>query len=231
MQHGTTLHGAQILDKEYETVPTTYYTRESPLNDIVAFLRPKTIGAVGLGTGAINCSATPDRKVTFFEIDPDVLKIAQNQFTYLSKCGTGMPEVIIGDARLEIQRLKDTKFDLIILDAFSSDSIPTHLLTKEAMEVYLDHLMPDGIILFHISNRYFRLDGPIAASGALLGLKNMHITRTVPKQGYATGSKWIALARPDVKLQLLLYSQWRPVKTEKKPWTDDYTNLLEALRF
>ncbi|MBU2573759.1 MAG: fused MFS/spermidine synthase [Elusimicrobia bacterium] len=232
MQHGTTLHGSQILDKEYETTPTAYYTREGPLNDVIALIKPKTIAAVGLGPGTINCFAAPGREVVFFELDPAVVKIAKEQFTYLSKCGPGTPRIVVGDARLELQR-ETEKFDLIILDAFSSDTVPTHLLTREAVELYLRRLAPGGVILFHVSNRHFRLEGPIAATGETLGLKNAAVARRNLPQPYAKQSRWLALTRQSVDLRPLAGAGWTRVTLLKKtrPWTDDYIDLLSALKF
>ncbi|MCE9508719.1 MAG: fused MFS/spermidine synthase [Alphaproteobacteria bacterium] len=233
MQHGTTLHGFQIMGKEYETIPTTYYTREGPLGDVFNMANPQSVAAVGLGTGTINCYATPDRDITFFEIDADVVKIAKEQFTYLSKCGSKMPRIIIGDARLELKKLENEKFDLIILDAFSSDMIPTHLLTKEAIEIYLQRLSPQGIILFHISNRYFDLTPPITAAGALLGLKNASVMQFQLLPFYAAASKWVALSRPGVDLSPLSKTKWleNVPPQDATPWTDDYTDLMGALNF
>ncbi len=240
MQNGTTLHGTQMLDKEYETTPTTYYTREGPLGDIISVFKPKTIASVGLGTGTTNCYSNPERKITFFDINPDVVKIAKEQFTYLSKCGGGMPRIILGDARLELKKLENEKFDLIILDAFSSDNIPTHLLTKEAIEVYLQRLTPGGIILFHISNRHFILDGPIAAAGKLLGLRNAVIIQDKVVHSYAATSRWMVLTRPRVDLEPLNKYGWKVIDLDPKydlpeeylkPWTDDYTDLLSVVHF
>lgn len=232
MSHGTTLHGTQILQPNYEMVPTTYYTREGPLNDVINLIHPKAVAAVGLGTGSINCYATPERQITFFEINPAVIDIAQQYFTYLSKCGTGMPRIILGDARLELQKLENEKFDLIVLDAFSSDTLPTHLLTKEAVETYLERLTPGGFILFHISNRFFTLEAPITAIGESLGLQNAMVTRILP-QPYAASSKWIALTRQSVRLLPLAEKGWvrAYLRKEIKPWTDDYTGLLNIMNF
>ncbi|MBI4803349.1 MAG: fused MFS/spermidine synthase [Elusimicrobia bacterium] len=232
MLHGTTIHGSQLLDKAYETTPTTYYTREGPLNEVISLIKPKTIAAVGLGPGTINCFATPGREVVFFELDPAVVKIAKEQFTYLLKCGPGTPRIVVGDARLELQR-EAGKFDLLVLDAFSSDTVPTHLLTREAVELYLRRLAPGGVILFHISNRHFRLEGPLAAIGETLGLENLAVTRLNPPQPYARPSRWLALKRQSAGLRPLAAAGWTRVKPPEKIrlWTDDYINLLSALSF
>ena len=233
MQHGTTVHGFQLLGGDVEeTTPTAYYNREGPLGDIFSLFNPRTVAAVGLGTGTINCYSMPEREITFFEIDPAVVKMAKEQFTYLSKCGSGMPRIIVGDARLELKKLENEKFDLIILDAFSSDVVPTHLLTREAIELYLQHLNPGGVILLHISNRHFHLEGPIAITGKVLGLQNTFVLRA-PTKPYALESNWMLLAPPDINLIPLNKGKWTQVKTQKKikPWTDDYTDLLDVMDF
>lgn len=233
MQHGTTLHGFQVMDDVYETTPTAYYTRKGPLGDVFSLIRPKSVAVIGLGTGTINCYATPDRKMTFFEIDPAVIKIAQKYFTFLSRCSSQPPEIIQGDARLELKELKDKKFDLIILDAFSSDMIPTHLMTKEAIEIYLQRLKPRGVLLFHISNRYFSMEGPLMAAAASLGLDSLHVIRSKTPDFYAMTSHWLIMARPDITLAPLSKAGWKPAdpKHKAKLWTDDYTDLMGVLNF
>lgn len=137
LQHGTTLHGFQIIDKNLKTWVTSYYAKNGPLGDIFDSYRPMNIGVVGLGTGAINCYAHPDRQYTFFEIDPAIEHVANDYFSFLSDCKSkSAPKIIIGDGRLELEKLKNEKYDLLVLDAFSSDVIPTHLLTQEAFDVY-----------------------------------------------------------------------------------------------
>jgi spermidine synthase len=144
-----------------------------------------------------------------------------------------MPRIILGDARLELKKLVNEKFDMIILDAFSSDAIPVHLLTREAIEVYLQHLAPGGVILLHISNRFFHLDGPIAASGAALGLKNAFIAHHVAPGSYAVSSRWEVLAPSSANLEPLLKAGWSqtPVPENSRLWTDDYSNLLSTLDY
>lgn len=232
MQHGKTLHGSQILDAAWEKVPTSYFTREGPLSDVISLVRPKSIAAVGLGPGTINCYAGPGRTITFFELDPAVVKAAKEEFTYLSKCGNGMPRIVVGDARLELRR-EEGVFDMLILDAFSSDTVPTHLLTREALGIYLRRLGPDGVILLHVSNKYFRLEVPAAATAATLGLRNFAAAPRPLPQFYARPSRWIALARREEALRPLARAGWAPVAPPPgtKPWTDDYADLLGSLRF
>ena len=233
MQHGTTLHGYQILDKKYNKTATSYYSKTGPLNDIISINKPKQIAAIGLGTGTVNCYSTPNNKITFFEIDPDVIKMAKENFTFLSECGYREPKIIYGDARLELNKLKNQKFDLIILDAFSSDTVPTHLLTKEAMELYLKHLNKNGVIAMHISNRYFVLEKPITATAQILGLKNAHIYKHKDIPFYANKTKWMVLSKNAPKLEKLKPLGWNEFKANNaiKPWTDDYTDLIGAIKF
>lgn len=233
MQHGTTLHGFQVMDDAYETTPTAYYSRKGPLGDVFGLLRPKSVAVIGLGTGTINCYATPDRKMTFFEINPAVIDIARKYFTFLSNCGSQAPEVIPGDARLVLNDLQDRKFDLIILDAFSSDMIPTHLVTKEAIEIYLQRLTPRGALLFHISNRYFKLEDPLMASAAAFNLESLHVLRQKDGDFYATASHWLIMARPEAKISPLSKAGWQAADPERKTelWTDDYTDLMSVLNF
>lgn len=231
MQHGRTLHGSQILDGAWEKVPTSYFTREGPLNDALSLVKPESIAAVGLGPGTLNCYAGPGRTITFFELDPAVVKAAKEAFTYLSKCGNGMPRIVTGDARLELRR-EEGRFDMLILDAFSSDTVPTHLLTREALGIYLRRLGPDGVILLHVSNKYFRLEIPVAATAGTLGLRNFAAAPRFLPQFYARPSRWIALARSEGTLLPLARAGWKPVAPPPgtKPWTDDYADLLGSLR-
>ena len=234
MAHGTTVHGLQIQDEGFETVMTSYYTATGPLNDIFLLYAPKNIAVMGLGAGTINCFSTPENAFTFFEIDPAVVDMARTRFSYLDKCtGSREPRIVVGDGRLELAKIEDEKFDLIVLDAFSSDMVPTHLLTKEAIQLYADRLAPQGMILFNISNRYFDLERVIAATGAALGLSNRYTIDTAVKEAYGFTSKWIVLARPSVSLAPLWDLNWARLDLEEKdrPWSDDYTNFLSTLKF
>jgi hypothetical protein len=176
--HGTTLHGAQ---RQYDrqgkpvddTVPTTYYYPESPMGQTIAKRREVLAkrnekghyGIVGLGTGSSACHKQEGETWKFFEIDPTVIKIARNpaNFTFIAKCQPDI-DIAIGDARLTIAKEPDASFDLFIIDAFTSDAIPVHMLTKEAVQLFLDKLKPDGIVLLHTSNRYLDLEGVLGAT-------------------------------------------------------------------
>lgn len=231
LTNGTTVHGKQSLTPGKELEATSYYTKDGPLGEVFAMLKPRNIAAVGLGAGTIACYGTPENTITFFEINPQVRIVAEEYFTFLEKCGTGKrPGVVLGDARLSLARLKDEKYDLIILDAFSSDSVPTHLLTREAIATYFDRLNAGGIVLFHISNRHFFLALPLLAAARDGGLESLFIHYT-PQSVYADQSQWVVLARDEAILSKLNHLPWHviPIPETTKAWTDDYNNLFSIM--
>ncbi len=235
--NGTTLHGQQPLDPQYRLERTSYYSTLSPLQDAFSYLdtknAPQQIGAVGLGVGTVACFAHPDRHFDFFEINPETKKIAENKayFTYLSDCKSPY-DIVLGDARLTIQKQPDERYDLILLDAFSSDNVPIHIITEEAVKIYLKKLKTDGFLVFHISNRYLDLE-PVLAQIA----KNLNI----PARGKATSggtlgasnisvapSSYIIFTRSPEKLAYLKSKGWDPARFRDgvKGWTDQYSNLF-----
>jgi hypothetical protein len=228
LYHGTTTHGFQIRDPRYETTPTSYFTAAGPIGDIFALYNPHKILVMGLGAGTLACYKRPDTDFTFIEIDPAVVRAAREAFTYLEKCG--QPRVITGDGRLELQK-DGGMYDMIVLDAFSSDSIPTHLLTVDAIEGYLARLNKNGLLLFNITNRYFDLGGTLAADARVLGLKHRYVLDAAPALPYAMSSKWIAMGRQSMSMQPLSDMGWTEMPANGRPWTDDDTNLLSALEF
>jgi SAM-dependent methyltransferase len=174
--HGTTLHGAQrLLDAKgrpvNDTTPTTYYYPGSPIAQTIAKRREVLgkekgrYGIVGLGTGSSSCHKQEGETWKFFEIDPVVINIAKNprNFTFVSRCQPDI-DIAVGDARLTIAKEPDASFDLFIIDAFTSDAIPVHMLTLEAVRLFLDKLKPDGIVLLHTSNRYLDLEAVLAST-------------------------------------------------------------------
>ena len=166
--HGNTLHGQQSLDPERRLEPLTYYTRTGPIGQVFEVLCARDpgsdVGVVGLGAGSLACYAGPGQRMTFFEIDPAVAKIARDPrfFTFLADSRAASIAVVLGDARLRLGDAPDHSYGLIVLDAFSSDAIPTHLLTREALQLYRAKLEKDGLLAFHISNKWIDL-APILA--------------------------------------------------------------------
>src|SRR3546814_1330524 len=175
LAHGTTLHGLQRTDAGHEYDPTTYYGHDSGVGltldaaDRLAGANA-AIGIVGLGSGTLSCYRQPGQRWTFFEIDPAMVRIARDpaKFTFLSHCAPDTPNVL-GDARLELAKQPPGRFDTLVIDAFSSDAIPLHLLTREAVGIYARSLKPDGILLIHISNRFFDLEPVLAAEAKARG--------------------------------------------------------------
>jgi spermidine synthase len=233
IMHGNTVHGFQVTGEKYERTPTLYYWGGGPAGDVFKQYNPRKVAVIGLGAGTMNCYSNPKNEFTFLEIAPSVVRVTRDPkiFTFLSACkAKRLPRVITGDGRLELGRL-DEQFDLIALDAFSSDVIPTHLITLEALKVYLDHLTPSGIILMHISNRYFDLSPLLAVNARELGLKWRYAKKGPDDFFYAAESMWFVMARSNVSLAPLDAKKWTAVPAEKnrRPWTDDYTNLLSTL--
>ena len=238
--HGTTMHGAQRLDVERRREPLTYFHREGPLGQLWGAVgaRARTVGAVGLGVGTVACYRRPGQRWTFYEIDPLVERLARDQrhFHYLAECAPDA-EIRSGDARLTLQGAARAAYDLLILDAFSSDAIPMHLMTREALALYLEKLAPGGVIAWHVSNRNLDL-APIVAdlaadAGVVAWVQTDQPSRAQLAQ-YRTPSIWIALARRAEDLGALVHDprwvrlQGRP---DARPWTDDFSNIVSALRW
>ncbi len=239
--HGTTIHGAQSVNPQMRLQPLTYYYRTGPAGQILDYLSRArvdgNVAVVGLGTGALACHGTSSQKFTFLEIDPVVEKIARNArlFTYLRDCPPKI-EVVIGDARISLSRLPNHEFDLFVLDAFSSDVIPVHLLTREALELYLSKTAYDGILLFHISNRYLDL-APVldrlANSLRTVGLiqNDFDITREESSEG-KSASRWVMMARSERVLgQFLPDKRWRRLEGRLggELWTDEFSDVLRVI--
>jgi hypothetical protein len=243
MAHGTTEHGAMRLgDGAAKPVPIAYYHESG---GIAAALfaaqekiagRPAQIGAVGLGVGAMLCHRKPGETWTFFEIDRSVVSVASdpNVFRFVPECGNGDP-IVLGDARLTLAKEPDGKFDYLLIDAFSSDSIPVHLLTAEAIELYGSKLAPGGILAIHISNRYMELESVISALAKRTGMTG-RFGKFLPPEPLREGqhvnpSQVAVLARAEADLGAILADErWKPLDSGSTAvWTDDYSNILAAI--
>jgi hypothetical protein len=244
LYHGTTLHGAErIADATANVVPEplTYYYRGGPISEGIDAVRRlqgslRRVAVVGLGTGALACYRHPGEAWTFYEIDPAVVRIARDPdfFTFISGCAPDLP-VVVGDARLTLAASTE-KYNLIILDAFSSDTIPVHLLTREAVAGYLKHLAEGGVILMHISNRYMELADTVAAVGTAEGLAAIVVKVDDRPQAsppdYKMTAEVVALARrPEDVGNLRDGPGWHPLRaeTDVQAWTDDYSNIFGAI--
>jgi spermidine synthase len=232
--HGTTTHGLQIMEPaEHKLTPTAYFSPEGPVGDLFKATNPKNVTVIGLGAGVMNCFNAPDRHFSFIEIDPAMVDAAQKYFTFLRDCKSASePKIIVGDGRLEVEKMEDGSIDLLVIDAFSSDSIPTHLLTREAIEEYLQKLSPDGAMVFHISNRYFSLAGLFTSLADTLGLQNRFVLNRYMNFPFMTPSMWMVLAKPDTDLSgLTPEKDWKELKPGKtRYWTDDYTNIMSVIQ-
>lgn len=235
--HGTTKHGAQRLAANLSQIPLTYYSRPGPMGQLFKEYdnsdQSWNIGVVGLGAGALACYAKDQQHWTLYEIDPLVVDIAGNPayFTYLSQCARNAV-MRVGDARLSLEKEPDQHFDLLIMDAFSSDSVPTHLLTKEALELYFKKLKPGGILAFHMTNRHLSLKKVLSINAEALHLAAL-IQEFKPQQDIplVVATDWVVIAKQAETLEPLRLSRlgnWQkmPLYFDMKPWTDDFTNIV-----
>lgn len=239
LAHGTTFHGAEKLtDIGHLPDPVTYYYSSGPLAQLVnapALDGHHSVGIVGLGVGALSCLRKTGQDWHYYEIDPVVDDIARHSglFDYMPKCGSDIP-THVGDARLILSG-QDLKFDLLMIDAYSSDAIPIHLMTTEAVKIYLDRLANDGIIVFHISNRFFDFEPVLARIAHDLDLRSFYQNYSPSPEKVALGaaaSQVFVMARNQSRLDdVLATGAWEAVQADTgAAWTDDYSNLLSALR-
>ncbi len=238
--HGTTIHGVESLDEDKRGVPMAYYGDKTPIGQvfqaIAASGQARHVGAVGLGAGSVACYAAPEQDWVFFEIDPIVRDIASDpaRFSFLSSCKPDAA-IVIGDARLTLADEADGGFDLLLIDAFSSDVVPAHLITREAVALYASKLAEDGVLVMHISNRILDLERPLADIAADLGLAGRVQQFTPDDTGSAMmenqASDVFILARDEAALaQFDADGRWRaPRRGNGRVWTDDYVNLVGAI--
>jgi SAM-dependent methyltransferase len=239
LMNGTTVHGSQATDPVHRARPQAYYVQSGPAGDLFAMLDQRhpitsTVGVAGLGGGALAAYVTPGMAMTFFEIDPVVIQVASDPryFTYLSDAPV-RPRIVEGDARLSLAHEASGAFDLLVLDAFSSDSVPVHLLTVEAVQDEIRTLAPGGVIAFHISNRYYDLAPPIAAAVIPQGLtilEKWHSVGPTHEPG-ETPSHWLAASADPDTIATMRSDGWTAVVPADHPFTDDYADLIRYLQF
>ncbi|MFO0645309.1 MAG: fused MFS/spermidine synthase [Polyangiales bacterium] len=230
--HGTTLHGMQFRSPKMRGRPVAYYDTTAPIGELMRALGPslddRRVAVVGLGVGMLAAYARPRQRWTFYELDPEVDRIARAWFTWLRDAAAPW-SVVTGDARRSLERDASARYGLLALDAFSSDAIPTHLLTREAISLYLSRLDARGVLAFHITNRHVDL-GPVLSALAR-DRRLVALTRTGAGFGPEgpVRSTWVVMARRSEDLGAL--SNWTPLDaTTRRPWTDDFSNALSALR-
>jgi spermidine synthase len=229
LTHGTTTHGGQYRDPARAFEPVTYYREDSGLGMTLASLDPgpRRIGVLGLGAGCLAVYGRPGDLMRFYELDPRVEACARRWFTYLSG-GRAAMEVLIGDARLTLARQAPQAFDLLVMDAFSGDAVPVHLLTAEAFAVYFRHLRPGGVLAVNISNRYVDLRPVLLAAAR----RDRRSARVVTTAGVFR-STWVILAPEEAFFARAGFrgrANVQPLSGRALAWTDDFSDLLGVLR-
>ncbi|MEW4449324.1 fused MFS/spermidine synthase [Qipengyuania sp. JC766] len=240
LTHGTTLHGLQHTDPQRRNEPTTYYGRDSgvgiALNAVPAIAGDgASVGVVGLGVGTLACYRKPGQEWTFFEIDPAVVEYSrEGSFTYIRDCAPDA-DILVGDARVVLEDLPDGSFDMLVVDAFSSDAIPLHLMTAEAFAVYRAKLAPDGVLLAHISNRYLDLEPMVAALARETGMRAAIRKAPQDRLRGISASYWVALSADPASLQQVIDArdlEWTDLPAPAKTvWTDDFASILPYLEW
>jgi spermidine synthase len=238
LSHGETTHGMQFLNAPRNNVPTSYYGATSGVGRAID-LKPgaRRIGVVGLGSGTLAAYGRLGDTLRFYDINPAVIPIAEERFSYLRHT-LAKVDIVLGDARLtledELRRGMVQSFDLLALDAFSSDAIPVHLLTREAMAVYLKHLKPDGVLAVHVSNRYLNLKPVVEGLARHYGLFSVTVSDDPPEEEWwFYGSDWILLTKNQALLEtkeIMNSAEVREDHAKAVEWTDDYASLLGILK-
>ncbi len=231
--HGVILHGEQFLNPEWRGLSTTYYGPSSGIGRTIDALRasPQRVGLIGLGVGTLAAYGRDGDVYRLYELDPAVLDIAQRRFTFLTDSAARI-EPALGDARLVLERESPQRFDVLAVDAFSSDSIPVHLITREAMQLYRRHLSPQGAVAFHISNRYLDLTGVVRQLADDAGMQAIRIVDDPGDASYLYRSDWIVVTANPVLADALTMAGGTPAPTQPRlrPWTDDHHNLFDVLK-
>jgi hypothetical protein len=243
--NGRITHGTQFLDEKLRHEPTTYYGRDSGVGLAIDYFDPVSsvrVGAIGLGTGTLAAYARKNDRFVFYEINPQVPEIASEYFTYLGdarermKHGDGKLDIVMGDARLSLDReLSADKsprgFHVLVVDAFSGDAIPTHLLTREAGDIYRRQLDPQGVLAIHISNRYLDLDPVVRGLADYLEFKVLRIDTAIDKVRGTSAADWMLLTRNEALLKKLGKEATKPPAEPKTLlWTDEYSDLWRILK-
>jgi len=231
--HGVILHGEQYLKPERRTEPTTYYGPDSGAALAINNISPgqQRVGVIGLGAGTLAVWGKPGDTYRFYEINPQIIEVAQSEFTFLKDSKASI-ETRLGDARLNLEREAPQNFDVLAVDAFSSDSIPVHLITREAMAVYLKHVKPGGAIAFHVTNRFLNLAPVVKSIADSLGLYAALITDDAEATSFSK-TDWVIVTRDRAPLDSAAIagkaSEFDAIPG-LKPWTDDFNNLFQTLK-
>ena len=234
--HGSIMHGQQFLAPQFRQRPTSYYSPNSGVGRLFRALadRPLEVGAVGLGAGTIVAYGKPGDHFRFYEIDEAIVDAAHRHFSFIADSPARV-DVAVGDGRLLLQAEDERRFDLLVVDAFSGDAIPVHLLTREAITLYRQRLKPGGVIALHLSNTYLELVPVVERIAAELGLQAVLVADAgVEGDPSTSSSDWVLLAEERGALQLPLVDEVAvplPQRPGRRTWTDDYSNILQVMRF
>ncbi len=228
--NGTIQHGLQFILPARSRIATTYYGQASGAAIAIDKLRhgPMRVGVVGLGAGTLAAYAKPGDVYSFYEINPIVIDIARTQFRYLSESAARI-EIVAGDARLSMEREEPQSFDVLAVDAFSGDSIPVHLLTAEAFDLYFRHLKPGGVLAIHVTNKHLDLSPVVKTIAEHFNAKALTIHNSSELMNKVYSSSWVVVTK-DERLAASIQNLSSPVKAKVPLWTDDYSNLLRILR-
>ena len=248
LRHGRIVHGFQFLEDKWRHLPTSYYGPESGAGLAVRFhprrledgvgISPLRIGVIGLGVGTMAAYGQPGDTIRFYEINPDVIRMSDEYFSY-RKDSKAEVDIVLGDARISLERqLRETgseEFDVLVVDAFSSDSIPMHLLTRECFELYRKHLKPDGILAIHISNRHLDLGPLVRGQAAELGYEAVYFDTDADEEKGVDTADWVLVTNNreflDAAEVKKIETPWSEDSPSPVVWTDDFSNLFELIRF
>jgi len=234
--HGVIMHGEQNMVEGERRKPTTYYEPTSGIGAAIAAKQAEgraRVGVIGLGAGTLAAYGRKGDSFRFYDINPQVIEVAKREFTFLGDSAAAI-ELVLGDARLSLEREKPQQFDVLAVDAFSSDAIPVHLITREALGVYLKHMKPAGIVAFHVSNRFLDLIPVVERLGRELGVHVVLVADKGKDDEDKTTSDWVLVSRSKAALELPEIKAVSPVEIEDqthwRTWTDDYSNLVQILK-
>ena len=235
LANGTITHGVEIMVAGRHDQPTTYYGPESGAALALQSARqrgPVRAGIIGLGAGTLAAYGRGGDRYTFYEINPLVIEIANTQFDFL-RDSQAQITAIAGDARLSLERQPPQNYDVLAVDAFSGDAIPVHLLTREAFELYFRHLNANGVLAIHVSNKYLDLNPVVKAVAESLGRHATTVVNPADAKNEVFTSTWMIVGKTDTALESTSFPTERMIVQKKnavRPWTDDYSNLIETLK-
>jgi SAM-dependent methyltransferase len=234
--HGVINHGEQILDAKYRREPISYFCHGTGIAYAMLAGKPgvpRKIGILGLGCGTLAAYGRPGDTIRIYEINPLVLEIARSEFTYLSETPAHV-ETVLGDGRLSLEREPSQQFDVLVMDAFSGDSVPVHLITREAFQTYLRHLKPGGILAVNVSNKHLDLRPVMERGAAAVGrIALFYSYDAYEEDTFCKSADWVLITEPGVRqTQPALYGAGQVLKpyTGFRAWTDDFSNMFRILK-